>query len=162
VACRNPNLAAELAATGHTELGFDSVMPYFSIVQESSALGCEVQWETKDNWPTVSMTRPLWCGSDDVNLPPGFLEHPDSSVVPRSIEILRREFHDEVAIVGKVVGLGTLAYQLFGVERLLMMTVDEPDMAARCLDRLKDPAYLRRHHRSYGLCGYERCRYVPF
>ena len=26
-ACRNPELAARLAATGHTELGFDSVMP---------------------------------------------------------------------------------------------------------------------------------------
>ena len=41
-ACRDPELAARLAATGHTELGFDSVMPYFSIIQESSALGCEM------------------------------------------------------------------------------------------------------------------------
>ena len=109
-ACRDLNLAAELSATGHTELGFDSVMPYFSIVQESSALGCEVQWETKDNWPTVSMTRPLWRGPDDIEIPPGFLEHPDCSAVPRSIEILRSGFGDEVAIVGKVVGLWTLAY----------------------------------------------------
>ena len=29
-ACRDPELAARLAATGHTELGFDSVMPYFT------------------------------------------------------------------------------------------------------------------------------------
>jgi len=35
MAFRNPNLAAELAAIGYTELNFDSVMPYFSIVQES-------------------------------------------------------------------------------------------------------------------------------
>ena len=52
-ACRDPELAARLAATGHTELGFDSVMPYFTIIQESSALGCDMQWEEKDNWPTV-------------------------------------------------------------------------------------------------------------
>jgi uroporphyrinogen-III decarboxylase len=45
-----------------------------------------------------------------------------------------------VAIVGKVVGLWTLGCQLFGVERFLMMTVDEPDMAARCSDRLKEIA----------------------
>ena len=69
MAFRNPNLAAELTAIGYPEVDLDSVMPYFSIVQESSALGCEVQWETKDNWPTVSMTRPLWCEPDDVNLP---------------------------------------------------------------------------------------------
>ena len=52
-ACRDPELAARLAATGYTELGFDAVAPYFSIIQESSALGCDMQWEDKDNWPTV-------------------------------------------------------------------------------------------------------------
>ena len=41
-ACRDPELAARLAATGYTELGFDSVMPYFTIIQESSALGCDM------------------------------------------------------------------------------------------------------------------------
>ncbi|MDP7549048.1 MAG: uroporphyrinogen decarboxylase family protein, partial [Alphaproteobacteria bacterium] len=35
---------ARLAATAHTILGFDSVMPVFSIIQESSALGCKMQW----------------------------------------------------------------------------------------------------------------------
>ena len=28
-ACRDPELAARLAATGYTELGFDAIMPYF-------------------------------------------------------------------------------------------------------------------------------------
>ncbi len=54
---REPELMARLAARGHTELGFDTVMPVFSIIQESSALGCKIQWEQKDNWPTVKMTR---------------------------------------------------------------------------------------------------------
>ena len=44
-ACRDAELNARLALTGHTELGFDSIAPYFSIIQESSALGCEMQWE---------------------------------------------------------------------------------------------------------------------
>ena len=48
-ACRDPELAARLAATGYTELGFDAVAPYFTIIQESSALGCDMQWEDKDN-----------------------------------------------------------------------------------------------------------------
>src|SRR5207245_9063801 len=50
---RQPELMARLAATGHTELGFDTIMPVFSIIQESSALGCKLQWEQKDNWPTL-------------------------------------------------------------------------------------------------------------
>ena len=36
---REPELMARLAATGYTELGFDSIMPVFTIIQESSALG---------------------------------------------------------------------------------------------------------------------------
>ena len=59
-ACRDANLNAQLAITGYTELGFDSIAPYFSIIQESSALGCEMQWEQKDNWPTVRMNNPIW------------------------------------------------------------------------------------------------------
>ena len=35
-ACRDANLNAQLAITGYTELGFDSIAPYFSIIQESS------------------------------------------------------------------------------------------------------------------------------
>ena len=42
---RNPEKMARLAATSYTELGFDSVMPVFTIIQESSALGCSIQWE---------------------------------------------------------------------------------------------------------------------
>ena len=64
-ACQDPELAARLAATGYTELGFDSITPYFSIIQESSALGCEMQWEEKDNWPTVRMYNPCLLYTSD-------------------------------------------------------------------------------------------------
>ncbi len=141
-ACRDPELAARLAATGYTELGFDSVMPYFSIIQESSALGCDMQWEEKDNWPTVRMYNPIWKGADDVHIPPGFLEHPDNMTITRSIEILKRELGDEVAVIGKTMGPWTLAYHVFGVEPFLLMTVDDPDMTMRCLNGLKEISVL--------------------
>jgi [methyl-Co(III) methanol-specific corrinoid protein]:coenzyme M methyltransferase len=141
-ACRDPELAARLAATGHTELGFDSVMPYFTIIQESSALGCEMQWEDKDNWPTVRMYRPIWKGPDDVHIPPGFLEHPDNLTITRAIELLRQEFGDRVAVIGKTMGPWTLAYHVFGVENFLLMTVDDPDMVMRTLHKLKEISVL--------------------
>ena len=139
---RNPELNAALAATGYTELGFDSVMPYFTIIQESSALGCDMQWEQKDNWPTVRMTRPIWKGPEDVHIPSGFLEHQDTAAITGSIEILKREIGDEVAIIGKTMGPWTLAYHVFGVEPFLLMTIDDPDMTMRCLDRLKEISVL--------------------
>lgn len=141
-ACRDPELAARLAATGHTELGFDSVMPYFTIIQESSALGCDMQWEEKDNWPTVRMYNPIWKGPEDIHIPKGFLEHPDNQTIIRAIEILRKELGEEVAIIGKTMGPWTLAYHVFGVEHFLIMTIDDPDKVKRCLEKLKEISVL--------------------
>ena len=86
---RDPVLNARLAATGYEDLGFDSIAPYFSIIQESSALGCEMQWEQKDNWPTVRMMSPIWEGPEDVHVPDGFLDHPDNKSVIGAIKILK-------------------------------------------------------------------------
>ena len=97
-ACRDPELAARLAATGYTELGFDAIMPYFTIIQESSALGCDMQWEDKDNWPTVRMYNPIWKGESDILIPPGFLEHPDNLTITRSLELLKRDYGREAAL----------------------------------------------------------------
>ena len=91
---REPELMARLAATGHTELGFDTIMPVFSIIQESSALGCKIQWEQKDNWPTVRMMEPIWETADDIEIPDDFLTHQDTHCVLEAIRILKREYGD--------------------------------------------------------------------
>ncbi|MCH2597768.1 MAG: hypothetical protein MKZ95_18540, partial [Pirellulales bacterium] len=69
---------ARLAATGYTELGFDSIMPVFSIIQESSALGCKMQWEEKDNWPTVRIREPISSEPEGIKITTDFLPHPDT------------------------------------------------------------------------------------
>ncbi len=135
---RDPVLMARLAATGYTELGFDSIMPVFSIIQESSALGCKVQWEQKDNWPTVRMNEPIWADADDIRIPNDFLTHPDTRCVLDAIRILKKEYGDEVAIIGKTMGPWTLGYHCFGVEPFLLLTLDDPGLTKLCLDRMKE------------------------
>ncbi|MBN4064182.1 MtaA/CmuA family methyltransferase [Dehalococcoides mccartyi] len=135
---RDPEMNARLAATAYTELGFDTIAPYFSIIQESSALGCDMQWEQKDNWPTVRMSNPIWKSSSDVKIPANFLEHPDAKAITDSIRILKQEYGDEVAIVGKTMGPWTLAYHVFGVEPFLLGTVDDPDETMKSLEALKE------------------------
>ena len=134
---RDPELMARLAATGYTELGFDSIMPVFTIIQESSALGCKIQWEQKDNWPTVKMREPIYETADDIVIPPDLLTHQDTSCVLRAIEILKREYGDEVAIIGKTMGPWSLAYHTFGVEPFLLLSLDDPDHTKRILEKLK-------------------------
>ncbi len=135
---REPELMARLAATGHTELGFDSIMPVFSIIQESSALGCKIQWEQKDNWPTVKMREPIFESPDDIRIPDGLLEHQDTACVIEAIKLLRKEFGDRVAIIGKTMGPWSLGYHCFGVEPFLLLSLDDPAQTKLCLERLKE------------------------
>jgi len=134
---REPEKMARLAATGYTELGFDTIMPVFSIIQESSALGCRMQWESKDNWPTVRMNEPIWAEPEDIKIPSNLLTCPDTRCVLDAIRILRREFGDEVAIVGKTMGPWSLGYHCFGVEKFLLMSLDDPGKTKVCLDKMK-------------------------
>lgn len=135
---RNPEKMASLAATGHTELGFDTIMPVFTIIQESSALGCKIQWEEKDNWPTVKMKEPIWHEPEDIKIPSNLLTHPDTKCVLDAIKILRKEFGDSVCIIGKTMGPWSLGYHCFGVEPFLLMSLDDPDKTKQCLDLMKD------------------------
>ncbi len=135
---RKPELMARLAATGYTELGFDTIMPVFTIIQESSALGCKIQWEQKDNWPTVKMREPIWEDVDDIKIPPDFLTHQDTQCVLDAIRILKKEYGDEVAIIGKTMGPWSLGYHCFGVEPFLLLSLDDPGKTKLALDRMKE------------------------
>lgn len=134
---RKPELMARLAATGYTELGFDTIMPVFSIIQESSAIGCKLQWEQKDNWPTVRMREPIYTKPEDIHFPDDWLNHPDVQCVLQAIRILRKEYGDAVAIIGKTMGPWSLAYHSFGVEPFLLMSLDDPGKTKQVLDKLK-------------------------
>ena len=70
------------------------------------------------------------------------MEHPDNQAVIKSIEILKKEYGDEVAIIGKTMGPWTLSYHVFGVENFLLMTIDDPDLTMECLHRLKEISVL--------------------
>ena len=45
------NAMAELALAGHETIGFDTVMPEYSVHQEAAALGCDVDWGNRDMMP---------------------------------------------------------------------------------------------------------------
>ena len=128
---------ARLAATAHTILGFDTVMPVFSIIQESSALGCKMQWEGKDNWPTVRMSEPIWEHADDIYVPNDLVDHPDTKCVLDAIKLLREDLGPDVAIIGKTMGPWSLAYHCFGVENFLLLSLDDPDATKDILEKLK-------------------------
>jgi [methyl-Co(III) methanol-specific corrinoid protein]:coenzyme M methyltransferase len=133
---RDAVLMTRLAETAYTRAGFDTIMPVFSVVQESAALGCDVEWSEKDNWPTCRGR--LARRANEIRIPTDFLDRPETRCVLESITELKRRYGDEVAIIGKTMGPWTLAYHVFGTQEFLLMTLDDPDEVRRALDVLKE------------------------
>ena len=55
-----------------------------------------------------------------------------------AIRTLKRLVGESAAVIGKTMGPWTLAYHCFGLENFLLMSVDDPGMTRRCLDKLKE------------------------
>ncbi len=112
------NAMADLAIAGHEILGFDTVMPEYSVHQESAALGCDVDWGDRDTMPD-GKTVP-YADFSDIQVPENILEKPSMRVVLDALSILRRTVGDGAAIVGKVMGPWTLSYHMAGTQNFLL------------------------------------------
>ncbi len=127
---------AGLAAAGATIIGFDNVMPLFSVCHESVALGCREDWGAIDRMPDCRSTR--FSLEDDITVPKDFLRHPSCQVPLKALKLLKKRYGTEIAVVGKVFGPWTLGYHLFGVENFLVGALMNPDAVKRYIDRFKE------------------------
>ena len=75
---------------------------------------------------------------EDIVIPDNLLEEPSIKVVLEAISLLRKEYADHIAIVGKVMGPWTICYHVVGVQDFLLMTITEPDKVKCFLDAYKE------------------------
>jgi len=125
-----------LAAAAVTEIGFDNVMPLFSVFHESEAMGCDVDWGQIDLMPT-QRGAPYTIG-DAIAIPDDLLERRGCTVPLESLRMLAKEMGGDIAIVGKVFGPWTLGYHMFGVQEFLINTLLAPDAIKRAMATLKE------------------------
>lgn len=125
---------ARLAAAAGDILGYDAIMPVFSVVQEAAALGCPVDWGTVDTMPTVR--APLWTEPEQVRVPEDLLDRAPIRVVLDAIRILRATYGPRLAIIGKVMGPWTLAYHVYGLQEFLADTLLAPARVRGFLETL--------------------------
>ena len=130
----DPEAMFRLALAGHTELGFDVVMPLFSVCHEAAAMGCAVKWGGPDMMPESG--PPIFGVAEDIAIPPDLLARPGCAVPLQAIRMLRRELGDDAAVCGKVFGPWTQAYHYFGLENFLIQTITAPDEVKRILEKL--------------------------
>jgi [methyl-Co(III) methanol-specific corrinoid protein]:coenzyme M methyltransferase len=125
---------AELAAAGHDLFGFDSVAPYFSVHLEAAALGAQVDWNDADHTPVIINRQVKRI--DDFNMPQNFLRRTEFQRLLKACEILKNKYSGKVPVIGKVVGPWTLAYNLYGVENLILDLILEPEKTKKLIEEL--------------------------
>jgi [methyl-Co(III) methanol-specific corrinoid protein]:coenzyme M methyltransferase len=109
---------ADLALAGHELVGFDTVMPEYSVVQEAAAMGAQVDWGDRDKMPDVKDFPNA--DFSDVVVPADLLEKPACRVVLDALSILRRRVGGKAAIIGKVMGPWTMSYHMAGTQNFLL------------------------------------------
>lgn len=145
---------ADLAERSYTDLGYDTIMPYFSIIMGAAGLGAKIDWGA-DDWefakdtgkiisgprmPAVKPPNP-WITPADIKIPADFLQRREPKAITDSIKLLRQR-HPDACIVGKVMGPWTLAYHMFGPQEFLINILLDPDFVRACLDGLKHASVL--------------------
>jgi [methyl-Co(III) methanol-specific corrinoid protein]:coenzyme M methyltransferase len=131
----NPHAMAELALAGHEMLGFDTVMPEYSVDQEAAALGARVDWGDRDKMPDCRNFP--YENFADIHVPEDFLDKPSMRVLLDAISILRRHVGGQAAIVGKTMGPWTLSYHMAGTQNfLLQVGLRELGKVRRMLEQL--------------------------
>jgi [methyl-Co(III) methanol-specific corrinoid protein]:coenzyme M methyltransferase len=120
----NADKAAALAAYPHEHLGFDSVMPYFSIVLEAATLGGDIDWGNDFDMPVLK--RPLYKEPGDFKMTEDFLGREPVATLLSTIRMLKKRFGRTVLILGKALGPWTLGLHMYGMENFLVDTLLEP------------------------------------
>ena len=72
------------------------------------------------------MREPIW-EMLTILISNDFLTHPDTQCVLEAIKILKKEYGDEVAVIGKTMGPWSLVTTALGVEPFLLLSLDDPE-----------------------------------
>jgi [methyl-Co(III) methanol-specific corrinoid protein]:coenzyme M methyltransferase len=123
----------ELSRASYEVLGYDAIMPVFSVVVEAFANGCTVDWGNPQMMPQIK--GKLWKEYKDIDIKKDFLDNYAVTAVLECIGMLKSKYPD-VAIIGKVFGPWTLSYDFFGVEDFLIKTIINPKEVEDILSKL--------------------------
>ena len=127
---------AALACYSHEVLGYDSIMPYFSVTAEGAALGGKMNWG--DNQTMPSQHSEVFSEPEQVKVPGDYLDRPPIRELIKAIKLIVARHGNDALILGKALGPWTLSLRNYGMENTLIDTIDEPEKLAAIMKGLKE------------------------
>lgn len=127
-----PQKIARLAASTYELTGVPCCTVPFCLTLEGEALGCKLDKGTDITQPQIM--EHLEIGFDEFEVPGNFLSHGRIPAVLEAISLLAASQRDVQPVNMKVTGPFTIACAVFGAERVLLATIEEPDAVKRVMD----------------------------
>jgi [methyl-Co(III) methanol-specific corrinoid protein]:coenzyme M methyltransferase len=130
----DPKKMARAAASTYELTGVPCCTVPFCLTLEGEALGAPLDRGTEITQPQIM--EHLESGFDEFNLPDKLLERGRIPVVLEAISLLAASQRDLQPVNIKVTGPFTIACAVFGAERVLLATIEEPDAVKRALEKM--------------------------
>ncbi|MEM2960899.1 MAG: MtaA/CmuA family methyltransferase [Candidatus Bathyarchaeia archaeon] len=133
----DPEKMARLAAGAYEIAGIESVRVPFCVTTEAEAMGSKIGKAKKDRQPMVLIDEPAIKTPEDVDK----LEVPDPKkaarmpVALKASEILVKTYKGRVPVIYGICAPWFVAYQLRGLEKILLDLVYTPDLPLKILDK---------------------------
>jgi [methyl-Co(III) methanol-specific corrinoid protein]:coenzyme M methyltransferase len=143
----DPRLMVRLAAAAYEHCGLESLKVPFDMTVEAGAAGAEIDYGGRLTLPQVK-SHPFQTPAE-LAVDESLLEKGRMPVVFEALRLARREYGERAPVVASIVGPFTLAAFLFGMERLMVWMVTEPEIYGEAMARVT---------RLCGLYGKEQLR----
>jgi len=132
---KDPKMMADLAAAPWEVCGIEAARPQFDISLEAEVLGCKLDWNKPDRPP---VTGPAYNDPKDITWPDDLEQAGRIPYVLGAIDILRKRYAGDLPIIPVITAPFTVAGHIMGVEKLVMMTVTDPDKAHAAISAATD------------------------
>jgi len=131
-----PKKLARAAASTYELTGVPCCTGPFCLTLEGEALGCPLDKGSEMTQPQIM--EHLELGFDEFELPGDFLERGRIPAVLEAISLLAGSQRDLQPVNMKVTGPFTIACAVFGAERVLLATLEEPEAVKRVLELMTE------------------------
>jgi len=130
----DPEKMAALSLQTFKQFGIPTAHVPFTGFAEAKGLGCTVNEGKRDRQQSVARYRDIAKGTEGFPDVDDYLRTDDMRVIVKATEILGRS---DVFTVGFMCAPSALAATTFGMEKMLMCMVENPDYLDRLLDELR-------------------------
>lgn len=131
-ALASPERYASLAASTYELYGLESIKVPFDMTVEAEILGAEIDFG--DDFCLPQVHKGCLTNPDEFKMPDELTNKGRIPLLRKTLELLKKKYHNDIAVITSIVGPFSLANMVFGFERLLIWMATEPEIYRRCLE----------------------------